>query len=174
MSPARPYSKVECAGLESVADQFFKYLIVDRDINLALKQVDLTAVQEELKDWSADRKLTIESDDWVRRILLLWLVEDHGAVEAFGHGVPFSEGYKRLPRTIEEAANATRLQERKYATLAEAITEDAKNPYAISPIGSKLCATYFRFRRLHHDALTLIWSGKSGKWQVSRLYWIAL
>jgi hypothetical protein len=170
VSSSKLDTNAECSGVHSSIDQFLTNWVIKRDVNSAAQQVDLSAIQLQLNAWRPG--VRTDASDWVKVILLSWLVEDHGMVESLGHGDPAAEGYFKLPRSGESAEGEMALDDRKYIKLEDALLAEHQKAYMVAAVAPKLCATYFRFKRLHHDAVTILWSLKSDGWKVSSFYWI--
>lgn len=170
-----PATGENCNGLRPVLDRFLKQWIVERQIEDAIEVADGKEVEEQLRAWREGNDFPLpDTRDWLRRVLLMWHVEDHGVVEALGHGYPYVPTYPRLPRTEGEATESVALRKDKYKKLEEAIASPGDGPYAVVPIESGLCVSYLRFRSLHRDVVAIPWSRKTGQWKLVGFQWVAL
>lgn len=55
-------------------------------------------IQDEFK---IEGEGSVNGAEWARKFLVLWLVEDHGQVNARGHGMPTAKAYKELPTEVD-------------------------------------------------------------------------
>lgn len=170
-----PHAKESCVGLQPVLESFLKQWIISRRIDSAIDIADIEEIRLQLDEWREGANVEVpDARDWMRRVLLMWLIEDHGTVEALGHGYPYVANYTRLPRSEDEAKAELVTQKERYERLDDAITSDADGPYMIIPVDTGLCVSYFRFKRLYRDMNAVTWSKKQGQWKLSAFHWIAL
>jgi hypothetical protein len=176
------------SGLDDAVEMFLKNWLVSNDIAGVMKSVDLDGIAKELSQFNTE----VNPSDWARRFLTLWLVEDHGAVNELGHGLPSEPGYKELPISpgtprlftgsgapARNKDPGTKFSMIRYESLREAIiVPGSEEPYWVvrTPTERLLAGdphyVMFAFRRLPHDGLVFVFQKKGNDWVVSRMYWL--
>jgi len=109
-------------------------------------------------------------DDWMRTMLGMWFVMDHGTVNDLGHGMPNGENFRTLSKKVVEP-------QLKFDNLSDAIhVPGQQNRYLLGPIEpSELGDRYltsFAFRHAPRDAIMLIVEEIDGDWKISGFFWM--
>lgn len=108
----------------------------DQRLGQASEAFSSKGLQEQLKGWGWEGN----PFDWVMKFLVLWLLEDHGYVNAHGHGLPNTPGYTQLPDSINEARKRTLTVRRPETTLARGFVDALRNCQGFMP--NKLTMDY--------------------------------
>ena len=173
VQPAAPRSP------RRVLDTFLDLWIVKRDIDGAMQLVDvpsITRLWAEAKHGNSPNPAM-----WVKTVLGMWLLEDHGFANTLGHGMPNRKGFEQLSAASTNKESSRLIKAEK---LAEAIFTPGPSlpePYlavltprsddSMTPPNSRYTAL-FQFRHAPHDAL-MVAVGESGDhWAVVALDWV--
>jgi len=178
-------AQVQSRGARSnplrVLDTFLDLWIVRHEIDAAMQLVDVPSIT---KLWAEGKHVNSPNPElWVRTVLGMWLLEDHGYVNGLGHGLPNRKGFDELSATWANK-NSPRLI--KVEKLAQAIFTPGSSlpePYlpvltgryddSMTPPNSRYTAV-FQFRHAPHDAL-MVAAGESGdQWAVVAIDWMVL
>ena len=115
--------------------------------------------------------LRITEEEWVRILFAMWLVRDHGIVNALGHGMPYKEGFDALPSICYKLGE-------KFESLSAAIHfPGTSRPFIIQSLpqsdnGAQRFAAFFQFRHVPRDMVTLVAEREGISWKISGLGWI--
>ena len=100
---------------------------------------------------------------WSRKVLAMYLADDHAAVNAAGHGNPGSPGYQDLPET---AMSEGRFRSSSYVPFAAISPSDF---IRVEPgVGGRF-AVAIQPSGLSHDALCLVWDQTTAGWRITRM-----
>jgi hypothetical protein len=197
-----PVYRGDKAVPRQTVDNFLSRWLVARDIPAALQLVSIRDLANQL---SALENAPIREEEallWAQRFLMLWLIEDHGLANQLGHGMPATDGYVRLPNSIQELPDEFRLL--RYERLKDAIeipsgpsVEDT-DPFSIVEVSrdflrretqdlrldelpTPLYSVVFSFEEFPHDTLVLLIARKDNggsyegaDWRIVRMYWVVL
>jgi hypothetical protein len=97
---------------------------------------------------------------WSRKMLTMYLVEDHAAVNAAGHGNPGSSRYAELPDAAMREGPFRVLPD---ISMAPAVPEDFIR--VTSSLGGPF-AFAVQPQGLRHDAVLFVWRNTSGGWRI--------
>ena len=144
------------------ATTFFTTWFVGLDVKRAVTNVNLSAVQQEFRE--GEFKSTEQVEVWCRRFLTMWLVADHGSIEAAGHGKPDVEGFAKLPDVpLREGPFAiTRLE---LPVLRDTVL------FRPTLDGIEVFATIISFSDLPYDSAVILFNPKG---QIVRMLWNTL
>jgi hypothetical protein len=88
--------------IKEFAEQLFSTWLLDRNFERAVNNfVDIDAVTGALLA-DMEMHVDVERERWIQTLFAMWLLEDHGLVERFGHGMPDAEGYGSLSEAVRE------------------------------------------------------------------------
>ncbi|MGH7837792.1 MAG: DUF6765 family protein, partial [Candidatus Binataceae bacterium] len=124
--PEIPYDETQ--DLSRAAQRLMDAWILDQNIEAAREYFDPDEIQAQLAPLGLDAAAT---NQWISRFLTMWLVQDHGLVNAAGHGMPDAPGYSTL---ADSPGGAERLGVKtiKVRTLRDAIQAGVR-PFKIAP-----------------------------------------
>jgi len=172
--------------VDSYLYQFLKTWLVDRDFMEAGKQFDLRGLRYELKEMHIPEAQAAKPED----ILQSWLVQDHGLVNAYGHGILAESSAKLLAETrstgslmkfdsVESALDAPQWPEiarthRPYVLESNKSLGMSRAQLHHQHLGTPTYVAAFGLQRLSHDLLILYISRQQRNWKIERFYWLAL
>ena len=190
------------AGLQTVSNQFINWWLTEsrylrrqdflgtegkqRDKNFS-RYFDSDHMNIQMQKWLGDKKVE-DAALWPAVFLRIWLVEDHGIIEALGHADPSSPGYETLRDFLFD--NDRFRAEKPDSRLISGLNTRSIDPSTIESqlkdiysedfsggSGLTSCALNVRFpSRLPRDAVTFIFVGRpnSDDWRIKRLGWLSL
>jgi hypothetical protein len=154
------------AALLRAASEFLRQWLVQRDIDAAMKYVDLAELSAQ---FDGDARLATRAavQDWCGRFLTIQLIDDHGAVNRAGHGDPGHPRYAELPTRprAEGEFRATRK--------AESPSVSGRDLLFTNMLGAPAFALVLRNEDAVRDAMTLVWRKSEGRWSIVRMLAVA-
>ena len=149
-------------------EAFLRIWIVEGKVDELIKRIVDTQTVTKALMGDGSHEITVKEHLWVRTLLLMWLVPDHGLVNELGHGMPFKAGFRILAsETIQKA--------KLFGNLSDAIHFPGTSlPFLITSINDKSFVATFQFRHTPRDMLTLVASKRTGNWMIVGLSWLAL
>jgi len=157
-----PLTTADQSSLRGAAQEFLRLWLARRDVDAAIKYVDLASVSTQ---FAGDERMSSSSavEEWCGRFLTIQLIDDHAAVNDAGHGDPSHARYSQLPRRPTAAGpfKATRTGEAPSISSQDFLATD------LVPGGFALVLSNDDAR---HDALTLVWQRIGGRWLLVRLF----
>jgi len=150
-----------------------KWIVQGEDKNLSQEYMDFDAIASGL---FGEKRFRLKMDRavWLDTLLNMWLVPDHGLVNALGHGIPDKKGFKTLAHEV------TKKERLKFAHLSEAIHfPGTPLPYMLFPVHEDRSpeqglAAVFQFRHAPRDLVVLIAQKKDRQMKVVGLLWIII
>ena len=164
-----------------VLDTFLDLWIVRRDIDGAMQLADVPSIT---RLWTEARHVDSPNPAmWVKTVLGMWLLEDHGLVNALGHGMPNRKGFEQLSAASTNKDSSRLIKAEKLAQAIVTPGPSLPEPYlavltpqsddSMTPRNSRYTAL-FQFRHAPHDAL-MVAVGESGdQWAVVAIDWMVL
>jgi Family of unknown function (DUF6765) len=148
------------------ANHFAELWITKQDIPQAVETyVELGALGKQWANFPGlDRGRREDITRWSRKFMTMYLVADHGAVNAAGHGNPSSPGYGELPETAIREGRFRALSNLSVAPISsvdfDRVQDFLDGPFAlaIQPDG------------LQHDAAFFVWSNTPGGWRIINMF----
>jgi hypothetical protein len=141
------------------------------DIETALKEVAWSGVARQFAPNQFPNME--ETKDWCRRFMTMWLVENHGAINASGHCEPTAAGYRELPtRPMNDGRFAVALP-----ILQGQISADALFPVSAEVAGEPgAWGLMLQFSNSPRDAVIVILRRPPAQGQpaVIRMIWVVL
>ncbi|HVY04677.1 MAG TPA: DUF6765 family protein [Burkholderiales bacterium] len=189
-------------GLKSVSKQFIDWWLTEspslrrrdflgtegkaRDQNFT-RFLDSDHMQIQLRAWLGEKKIE-DPNLWPAVFLRIWLIEDHGIVEALGHADPTSPQYEKLRIVLfdEDRFRAEKPDSRLLKGISAKSVDPSKIESRLEDIfgedfsvggGLTSCALNIRFSsRLPRDTVTFVFVGhpNSYDWKIVRLSWLSL
>ncbi len=150
-----------------VFDEFLHAWLVEQDINKAIgffEQDSLFVSGTKSMFYNE----ALDTDEWLRKVLVMWLFKDHGEISALGHGDPRSAGYAQLPTDPKDIAQ--RIQPK---TLMDAVKEVKVDLYYKDDQGAN--TTYGAAVFLKHvsgEVILFAFKKVNGQWKINGLLWI--
>jgi len=144
-------------------DEFLETWLVKQDIDKAISHVSLDdeykqALLESVEQIPQNFDLNLHT----RKILVMFLVEDHGSLEALGHGNP------NHPRYSELSINPTNLQSRiQPPNLSEVLILNRLEP---SPEGDDYIAGV-QLKHAPRDGLIFLLTKVNQVWKITLMMW---
>lgn len=172
----------ETACAEEFVRQFLSRWLIEQDIRGAAALTDLDRVAAGLAaDDNKDLQGAVrpQASEWVATVLGMWLIQDHGSVNAAGHGRP-ERGFADLRGLVEDRSRAARVQPR---ALEDAVrSPDGSAPFVLIPMRRnpaddprlRRYAVMLRFRHTPRDVLYLVVEGSERKWRIVGIDWMTL
>jgi hypothetical protein len=166
--------------------QFLKKWIVDREIPDASKYIDERGFHYQLMEMHVPVGQAARSEDMLRS----WLVEDHGLVNALGHGIlAVSSTHPAMTASSKDALVKFESVESAIQTVQWPELKQADRPYLLRRakqfgisrvqlrqlhMAQSEYVGVFGFQRLNHDVLMIYLGKHRGEWKIDRLFWLAL
>jgi hypothetical protein len=166
--------------------QFLKKWIVDQAFPDASKDIDERGFGYQLMEMRVPKKQGASAEDMLRS----WLVEDHGLVNARGHGIlALSSAHPGTATSEEKALVKFESVESAIQTVQWPDEKRTVRPYLLKRanqlgigrnqlrhlhMGRPEYVGIFGFQRLDHDVLMVYIGKHGGGWKVDRVYWLAL
>jgi hypothetical protein len=135
-----------------------------------MEWIDATQISQQL------RSEVTQAREWISSFLTMWLVDDHGVVNTWGHLCP--DVKPGVPRDVNDAVRRN-ITLAKYLTLEEAIVSPTGNePFAVQSLPSASAeqmgfpagfVVSFRFRSQPHDLVALLFTPGG---RVVRMLWL--
>jgi hypothetical protein len=149
-------------ALLAAARDFLQQWLVRRDVDAALKYIDVAAVASQ---FAGDARMATPAavDEWCGKFLTMQLLDDHAAANDVGHGDPAHPRYGELPRRPFGSGpfKATRQGDAQPISGSDFLRTDI-----VEPTGWALVLAN---DDVLHDALTLVWQQAGGRWMVTRM-----
>lgn len=167
----RQFSSELPRQIEERVPEFLKRWLVDRQIGAASEFVDMAGIGEQLAGLGGDTSPAT----WTRKFLTMWLLDDHGFVNAAGHGLPNAQGYSLLP--IDPSESQFSKPRPPFPSLAAAIdAPGVGRPYAITeiewPAAGRHFAITFRLRAPTSDTLMLVARQLGDQVRITKMFWV--
>ena len=156
--PVKPPKEHSAAGLAPAmlterADGFLRAWFTKQDVAQAVSEYfDMTRLREQFGDRLPPQGAAV----WARKLLTMYLAENHAAVNAAGHGDPDKPGYAELP---EKAQFEGRFKVQRGMDVAPLTLEDFAT--IKTNIGGTFALTIHP-GGLPHDALCVTWQQAAG------------
>jgi hypothetical protein len=180
--PEVPYDDTQ--DLSRAAQRLMDSWVLNQNIDDARSYFDADEIKAQLAPFGFDAAAT---NQWISRFLTMWLLQDHGFVNAAGHGMPDAAGYSTLPESPTDGAHRD-LKTIKVGRLRDAI-EAGVRPFKIAPAPSEInfgispaWIVYFSFNHAPRDLVMLVMAQRGGffrnlaagpNWMVVRALWMA-
>jgi hypothetical protein len=156
------------AGLVKDAQNFLQSWVGHRAIGDATGVVDAAALRAQFVGIPAldveSGQGTIARRQWVRKLLTLYLVNDHSVVNSAGHGNPNHSGYAGLPEAP--------LNDGPFASIGDIVTPilNANDFYSIQAVTGEGLLMAVRFQHQPHDLIGLFWRQIGNRWIITGVY----
>jgi hypothetical protein len=166
--------------------QFLKRWIVDREFPDASKYIDMRGFRYQLMEMHVFESQAARPEDMLRS----WLIEDHGLVNASGHGIlAVSSAHAAMAASSKETLVKFESVERAIQTVQWPEVKQADRPYLLKRanklgisrielrhqhMGRPAYVGVFSFQRLNQDVLMVYIGKHGGEWKIDRLFWLAL
>lgn len=156
----------------SFFDHFLTNWIVKGKVEeIVSKSMDIEAIKRGQFEGKQE-SIKMDNNLWVRTLLLMWFIPDHGLVNELGHGMPDRKGFHTL---AYEVAGKRRME---FTNLREAIHFPGTSlPYMIVHLGptwlhNDSFAAIFQFRHTPRDILFLVADKKAGIYKIVGFFWM--
>ena len=161
-TPGRRLDAAGAAVLLPEAQAFLRDWLQRGDIAAAMTHVSVEQVAAQLAD-ELKSAGTAAVSEWCEKVLTMYLVDDHDAIAAAGHGDPGRPGYAQLPRTPRRDGpfRATRQGAAVPVLASDFVATDAS--------GRPGFALVLTLNRLTHDTVSIVWENSGARWSVTRL-----
>jgi hypothetical protein len=166
--------------------EFLKRWIVDQGFSDAGKHIDLRGFRYQMMEMHVPITQAASPEDMLRS----WLVEDHGLVNARGHGIiAVSSAHPATAESSKETLVKFESVESAIRTARWPEVKQTDRPYLLRKanqlgisriqlrqqhVGWPEYIGVFSFQRLNHDVLMVYIGKHHGEWKVDRLLWLAL
>lgn len=163
VQPAPP-SQEEIQSLGTFFKEFLTQWIIEQDIDKAVAHIDAGGdYQKAMRELFEIKDDKFDFETWVRKVLVMWLYEDHGEAGALGHGDPRHAEYGKLASKPSDIANRG-----QWKKLSEAIGTPM-----INPTGPGAYIIGLQFHHAKRDMLLFEVKKVGDGWKITMFIWIA-
>jgi hypothetical protein len=169
--PVKPPKEFSAEGivpseLLDSANRFAEIWIHKQDIPGAVENyIELAGLRKQFADFPEPAGGGgVDVVRWSRKFMTLYLVEDHAAVNAAGHGNPSSPGYGELPEMA--------IHEGPFRVLSDlSIVPISREDFITvkSALGGPF-ALAIQLGGLRHDAVFFVWNKMGDGWRIVRMF----
>ncbi|MDO8558312.1 MAG: hypothetical protein Q7S09_03955 [bacterium] len=168
-SPAGDKSAKEQREVAEAFNGFLHVWLIEQDIDKAIGffEQDESFISGTRRMFELTDSEALNTDEWLRKTLVMWLFKDHGEVNALGHGDPRSAEYAQLPTDPKNIVE--RIQPKMLADAAKEVrihlSEDDQ--------GAAVYAAMALLGHVSREPIFFIFKKVGKQWKINGLIWVA-